>query len=71
VADEKLSLSFEYCLARAVQCEEMAEKTTIPATKAIFFDVAKRWRTLAAETEQPSFHSVGRALGSPSPQGEV
>jgi hypothetical protein len=67
VADEKSPLSSETCLARAAQCEEMAEQTAIPVSKAILLDIAKRWRALATETEQPSFRRVGRAIGSPSP----
>jgi hypothetical protein len=67
VAEEKSLFSSEYCFGRAMQCEEMAEQTAIPASKAILLDLAKRWRALAAETEQPSFRRVGRALGSPSP----
>jgi hypothetical protein len=53
----------EYCLARAVRCEELAAKTTFEANKAIFLDMAKRWRSLAEESKQPL---VGRAIGSPS-----
>jgi hypothetical protein len=53
----------EYCLARAVQCEELASNTKFAANKAILLDMAKRWRSLAAESKQPL---VGRAIGVPS-----
>lgn len=64
--DEKFPLSSETCLARAMQCEELAEQTTIAVTKAILLDIAKHWRALAAESERPSFRPIGRALGAPS-----
>lgn len=65
MADGKSPHTPEYCLARAVQCEELAQQTKIPATKATFLDIAKRWRTLAAESERPLVRLVGRGIGSP------
>jgi hypothetical protein len=50
--DETLHTT-EYCLARAVQCEEMAEKTEFAPSKAIFLDMAKRWRASSAESPLP------------------
>ena len=66
MAEEKSPHTSEYSLARAVQCEEMAEKSAFPANKAILLDIAKRWRAFAAQSEQPSFQRVGRAIGIPS-----
>jgi len=73
VPDEKSPHASEYCLARAVQCEELAEQTSFAANKAILLDIAKRWRALAAEGERASFRQTGfrqtgRAIGSPSPK---
>ena len=65
MAYEKSPLSTEYCLARAVQCEDMVEQTAIAASKAIFLDNAKRWRALATEIEELSFRRVGQALPCP------
>ena len=57
------------CLARAAQCEEMAEKTAIPVNRAVLLDLAKRWRALAAEGGQASFQQrIGRHIGVPSPK---
>ena len=67
VPDEKSPHTSEYCLARAVQCEELAEQTAFVGNKAILLNIAKRWRALAAESERASFQRVGRAIGSPSP----
>lgn len=59
----------EYCLARAQQCEEQAEKTRSDANKALLLELAKRWRALAVESEQASFHHrIGRRIGRPSPE---
>ena len=56
----------EYCLARAAERERMAEETQFSANKAIFRDLARRWRTLGADSETCSFQRVGQAAASPS-----
>jgi hypothetical protein len=66
VAENRFSHNAQYCLARAVQCEELAAKTPWSASREVFLDMAKRWRELAAESEQPSFRPVGEAKSSAS-----
>lgn len=39
----------EYCLARAEECERLAEQTTMAVNKEIFLNLAHRWRTLATD----------------------
>lgn len=57
--DVKSPHTSEYCLARAVQCEEMAEQTTLSPNKTILLDIAKHSRALAAERKQLSLaHQV-------------
>jgi hypothetical protein len=69
VAEKETPHTSEYCLARAVQCEKMAETVFLPSNKAVLLDIAKRWRALAAESGQVSLrHRVGRRIGSPSPK---
>jgi hypothetical protein len=58
----------EYCLARAAECERMAEETRYPASKAIFLDQARRWYRLAMESETSALEPVGKAALRPSPQ---
>jgi hypothetical protein len=46
----------------------MAPQTTFDQNKAILLDIAKRWRALVAEREQPLARHIGRTIGSPSPK---
>jgi hypothetical protein len=66
VPEEKSPHTSAECLARAMQCERLAEQTTFAPNKATLLDIAKRWRALAAEREQPSARLKGRTMGSPS-----
>lgn len=52
--------SREYCLARADECERMAE-TSMPPNKTIFLDLARQWRKLAHDSSSASFEPVGEA----------
>ena len=45
----------EYCIARAEECERLAEQAVSPENKAIFLDLAQRWRKIAGEAESGSF----------------
>ena len=60
VAIDETLYTTEYCLARAVQCEEMAEKTEFAPSKAIFLDMAKRWRASSAESPLPLLRRLFR-----------
>jgi hypothetical protein len=55
----------EYCLARAFECDQKAEQTMDPKNKAIFFDLANRWRTLAQESKDgTSLKPIGGRSGA-------
>jgi hypothetical protein len=58
----------EYCFARAEGCERLAAETVFPKNKDILLVLAARWRTLAAESEAPSFRPIGQAAVRPSPR---
>lgn len=53
----------EYCLARAAECDQLAEQAHLKVTKDIYFDLARRWRTLAGDGTA-AFEPVGRALAA-------
>jgi galactokinase len=47
-----MSLRLERYRRRAAECEHAAENFKDPATKALFWDLARQWRELARQTEQ-------------------
>jgi hypothetical protein len=49
----------EYCLSRAIECEQNAKQTVNAKNKAIFLDLAIRWRLLARESGELSFEPIG------------
>jgi hypothetical protein len=49
----------EYCLYRAIECEQQAEQAVDAKNRAIYLDLASRWRLLASETGESSFQPVG------------
>jgi hypothetical protein len=51
VATQSSPHTAEYCLKRAAECDQHAEDCIAPQNKAIFLDLAKRWRTLAQERQ--------------------
>ena len=57
----------EYCLYRAIECERNAEQAVDAENRAIFLDLASRWRLLASETGEPSFQPVGGKTARASP----
>lgn len=51
--------SAEYCRARVEESERMAAKAQDPRNKAIFYDLANRWRRLAEESKTDALKPVG------------
>lgn len=51
--------SAEYCRARAQDSELMAVKANDPQNKAIFHDLANRWRRLAEESKGDALKPIG------------
>lgn len=51
--------SAEYCWARVKESERMAEEVRDPRNKAIFRELAKRWRRLAEESNGVGFKPLG------------
>lgn len=51
--------SAEYCWARAEDSELMAVKAKDPQNKAIFYDLATRWRRLAEESKGDALMPIG------------
>jgi len=51
--------STDYCWARVEESERMAAKACDPQNKAIFFDLAARWRRLAEESKSDAFKPIG------------
>lgn len=49
----------EYCLARAEESERMAAEAADEKNKAIFHDLANRWRRLATEGKTDALKPVG------------
>jgi len=45
--------SKEHCLARAAECERLAEQAATAENKQVFLELAGRWRTLAVEDLRP------------------
>jgi hypothetical protein len=65
VATQSSPHTAEYCLYRAVECDQSAEQCIDPQNKAIFLDLAKRWRTLALESpDGASLNPKGKARAS-------
>jgi hypothetical protein len=56
----------EYCLERAVECARMAEQSAFQENKAIFLDLAERWRALAHDRGKTSFNPIGQSATRPS-----
>jgi hypothetical protein len=56
---EAVSQSTDYCLARAEESERMAAEATDEKNKAIFLDLANRWRLLAEEGDSDALKPVG------------
>jgi len=54
----------EYCIDRALECERSAEAAVDAGNKAIFIDLARRWRMLAADADDESFALVGKSKPS-------
>jgi hypothetical protein len=52
--------SVEYCLARAEESERMAAEAVDEKNKAIYRDLASRWRQLATEGETDALKPVGQ-----------
>ena len=66
VAAQSSPHTAEYCLARAVECDEKAERCKDQKNKTIFFDLARRWRSLARESQDgASLNPVGAAIHLP------
>jgi hypothetical protein len=59
--------SSEYCLYRAIECEQNAEKAADAKNRAIYLDLASRWRLLATESGDMSFVPVGGKAARASP----
>jgi hypothetical protein len=57
----------EHCIARAEECERMAEAAINAENKAIFLDLAQRWRKLAGEAESESFTPAGNRITNRRP----
>ncbi len=57
-ADDTLH-SAEYCLARVEESERMAAQVEDPKNKAIFLDLANRWRRLAKESKGDGLKPIG------------
>jgi hypothetical protein len=53
--------SADYCWARVEESERMAAKAQDPQNKAIFSDLANRWRRLAAESKSDALKPVGES----------
>jgi hypothetical protein len=51
--------SAEYCWARAEDSDRMAVQAKDPQNRAIFHDLASRWRRLAVESKGDAFKLVG------------
>jgi len=67
VASQSPPHTTEYCLARAVECDLKAEQCVHPDSKAIFLDLAKRWRDLARDSHDgTSLNPVGQSGVRPS-----
>jgi hypothetical protein len=64
VQDDSIK-SADYCLARVAESERMAAKAADPQNKAIFRDLASRWRRLAEESKGDAL----KPLGGKKPRG--
>jgi hypothetical protein len=53
---EKSAHSPEYCLQRAIHCEDMAEQTGIPANREILLNLAAGWRAAIVGDCGPNQH---------------
>ena len=51
--------SADYCWARVEESERMAAKAKDPQNKAIFSDLADRWRRLAEESKSDALRPIG------------
>ena len=51
--------SAEYCWARVEESERMAAAASDPENKAIFSELANRWRRLAQESGSAAFKPIG------------
>jgi hypothetical protein len=51
--------SADYCRARVEESERMAAKAKDPQNKAIFDDLANRWRRLAEESKSDALKPIG------------
>jgi hypothetical protein len=67
VAQDTEPHGYEYCLSRAIECEQSAKEAGDARNKAIFLDLATRWRALAEDSKSGSSRSVGRGE-QPSPE---
>jgi hypothetical protein len=59
--------SAEYCRARVEDSERMAAEATDPRNKAIFQELANRWRRLAEESDGAAFKPVGESRSRLNP----
>ena len=60
---DDLVKSAEYCWTRAEDSERLAAEAKDPLNKAIFSDLASRWRRLAEESKGDALKPIG---GRPS-----
>jgi hypothetical protein len=68
VATQASPHTTEYSLTRAAECDQKAEEAIDPKNRAIFLDLAIRWRNLALESKDgASLASIGQARPSTSP----
>jgi hypothetical protein len=59
-----------YCLERAAECRQLAAQAGFPDSKALLFELAARWRAMAAESLGDDFKPIGTAL-NPSVGGVI
>ena len=62
-----LPLSAKECLERAESCEAFAETALNSESRAIFLDLAKRWRILAGKPFTPKSEPAEHGESSPHP----
>lgn len=60
--EDEFLRSADYCRARAEDSERMAAEAQDPTNKAIFRDLADRWRRLAEESGGVALKPVGARL---------
>jgi hypothetical protein len=69
VANQSAPHTAEYCLYRAVECDQKAEECANPKNKQIFFDLAIRWRELAQQSgDGKSLNPIGKPRTRASPE---